>query len=505
MSGEPALRLAWDVEQVRKAERKLMARLPDGALMRRAAAGLARRCASLLPAVYGGRVVLLVGAGNNGGDALYAGARLARRGADVVAVLLEPGRAHAGGLAALRRAGGSSVSGVDPVSSAEDALSAVDVAELVVDGIVGIGGTGALRAPADRIVAAVPETALIVAVDVPSGVDAGTGAVPGAAVHANVTVTFGCLKPGLVVGPGRAASGVVELVDIGLGPHLPADQAALQVIGPDQVRPVLPAPRSGDDKYTRGVVGVASGSAAYGGAAVLSVGGAVRAGAGMVRYVGPAADRVRARWPEVIVSEGAIGDAGRVQAWVVGPGLGTDETAARTLRDVLRTDLPVLVDAGGLTLLTEHLELVRDRSAPTVLTPHDREFARLFGEVGEDRVAAARRAAQSLGGQSLGDQSLGGPVTVLLKGNATVVAGGGSVSVNPTGTPWLGTAGTGDVLSGVIGAFLAGGHDGPASARAGAYVHGLAGSRAADGGPISAYQVLEAVPDAIRTLLRRPA
>lgn len=486
--GGPPVRLAWDVDRVRTAEQSLMAQLPDGALMQRAAAGLARRCAALLPRVYGGRVALLVGAGNNGGDALFAGARLARRGARVVAVLLAPDKAHPGGLTALRHAGGRIESDVDT------ALSTVDDADLVVDGIVGIGGTGALRPPADRIVAAVPATALLVAVDVPSGVDADTGAVAGAAVHVDVTVTFGCLKPGLLVGAGRAASGVVELVDIGLGPHLPAGDAILHVVGPEQVRPVLPAPGPTDDKYTRGVAGVASGSAAYGGAAVLSVGGAVRAGAGMVRYVGHSADQVRARWPEVIVSEGTIGAAGRVQAWVVGPGLGTGEESVRTLQDVLATDLPVLVDADGLTLLAEHRELVRDRPAQTVLTPHDREFARLFGEVGEDRVAAARRAAQGLGDQ----------VTVLLKGDATVVAGGGSVSVNPTGTPWLGTAGSGDVLSGVVGALLAGGHPGAEAARAGAYVHGLAGSRAADGGPISAYQVLEAVPDAIR-VLRRPA
>lgn len=177
------MRTAFSVETVRTAERALMARLPEGALMQRAAAGLAAACAELLGRVYGSRVVLLVGSGDNGGDALYAGARLARRGAGVAAVLLAPERAHAGGLAALLRAGGRIVgAGAGPTAGAAAAAGvgvveeAVLRADLVVDGIVGIGGKGGLRPGAAQLAACVAESrAAVVAVDLPSGVDADTG------------------------------------------------------------------------------------------------------------------------------------------------------------------------------------------------------------------------------------------------------------------------------------------------------------------------------------------
>ncbi|MFD5581636.1 NAD(P)H-hydrate epimerase, partial [Streptomyces pseudogriseolus] len=206
------MRTAYSVETVRAAERELMARLPEGALMQRAAAGLAAACADVLGRVYGSRVVLLVGSGDNGGDALYAGARLARRGAGVRAVLLAPGRAHAGGLAALRRAGGS------VAEAGASGVRLVEQADLVVDGIVGIGGKGGLREEAvPWAEAARRGRGVVVAVDLPSGVDADTGEVRGAAVRADVTVTFGAYKPGLLIDPAREYAGVVRFVDIGLG------------------------------------------------------------------------------------------------------------------------------------------------------------------------------------------------------------------------------------------------------------------------------------------------
>ncbi|EFE67638.1 LOW QUALITY PROTEIN: conserved hypothetical protein, partial [Streptomyces viridosporus ATCC 14672] len=198
------MRTAYGVKTVRAAERELMARLPEGALMQRAAAGLAAACAELLGRVYGSRVVLLVGSGDNGGDALYAGARLARRGAGVSAVLLAPERAHAAGLAALRRAGGRAVD----TGAAEELIERAD---LVVDGIVGIGGTGGLRPEAAPLAeAAARARAAVVAVDLPSGVDADTGEVRGAAVRADLTVTFGTHKPGLLVDPAREHAGSVR-------------------------------------------------------------------------------------------------------------------------------------------------------------------------------------------------------------------------------------------------------------------------------------------------------
>ncbi|QXG77268.1 NAD(P)H-hydrate dehydratase [Modestobacter sp. L9-4] len=473
----------YTAAQLRPAEQQLLAGLRPDTLMQRAATGLATVCLGLLGRASGARVVLLVGSGDNGGDALLAGARLADRGAQVRAVLLSPDRAHAGGLAALRRAGGR-------VVAAEDA--GLDRADLVLDGIVGIGGTGPLRpAAAELVDRATAGPGLLVAVDVPSGVAADTGEVPGAAFAAQHTVTFGALKPGLVVGAGRGLAGTVHLVDIGLGDVLPAPDA-LQLTDAD-VAAHLDAPGAGDDKYSRGVVGVIAGSATYPGAGVLCTGAALRTRPGLVRYAGTAADGVKAAWPEALVTSGRPGDAGRVQAWVAGPGMGTDDDALGVLTEVLATDLPVVVDADGLTLLSRHPGLVRDRSAPTVLTPHDREFARLFGDVGPDRVAAARRGAAGLG------------CTVLLKGDATVVADdAGATFVNATGTPWLATAGTGDVLAGVLGALLATGLPAAEAAASAAHLHGRAGQLSAEHGPLIAGDLVRRLPETIARLRGTP-
>jgi len=465
--------------QVRAAERSARAGLAPGVLMQRAATGLATTCLRLLGRAHGVRVVLLVGSGDNGGDALLAGALLAGRGAQVTAVLLAPDRAHADGLAALRRAGGR-VAGPQHQPLAR--------ADLVLDGIVGIGGSGGLRPDAVRLVReAAAGPGLLVAVDLPSGVLADSGAAPGEAFPAQHTVTFGALKTGLVVGPGRGFAGTVHLVDIGLADHLPAPEAH-QLTDAD-VAPHLDAPGPDDDKYSRGVVGVLAGSATYPGAGVLCTGAALRTRPGLVRYAGTAADGVRAAWPEAIVTSGRPGDAGRVQAWVVGPGMGTDDDARSALAEVLATDLPVVVDADALTLLSRQPELVRDRTAPTVLTPHDREFARLFGDVGADRVAAARRGAAELG------------CTVLLKGDATVVADAdGTAYVNGTGTPWLATAGTGDVLAGVLGAVLSTGLPPAEAAAVAAHVHGRAGQLAAEHGPLIAGDLVRRLPETVARL-----
>ncbi|MEW2807741.1 NAD(P)H-hydrate dehydratase [Streptomyces massasporeus] len=475
------MRTAYSVETVRNAERELMARLPEGALMQRAAAGLAAACADLLGRVYGSRVVLLVGSGDNGGDALYAGARLARRGAGVTAVLLAPERAHAAGLAALRRAGGR-------VAGAGDGEVLVEGADLVVDGIVGIGGKGGLRPDAVPLAAAAGRSrGAVVAVDLPSGVDADTGEVHGHAVRADLTVTFGTHKPGLLIDPAREYAGSVRLVDIGL--ELPAEPE-LEALQHEDVARLLPVPGAESDKYRRGVVGIAAGSARYPGAAVLAVSGALRGGAGAVRYVGPAGDAVIARFPETLVSDQGAKHAGRVQAWVVGPGAGDD---AATVAEVLAADVPVLIDADGLRLADA--EVVRGRRAPTLMTPHAGEAAALLGvergEVESGRLTAARELARRYG------------ATVLLKGSTTLVAdsGGGAVRVNPTGTGWLATAGSGDVLSGLGGSLLAAGLSAVAAGSVGAYLHGLAGRLAADGAPVGAHDVADAVPGAWRNVL----
>ena len=465
------MRPAYDADTVRAAEQPLLDSLPEGALMARAAAGLARVCAAMLDGVYGARVLLLVGAGNNGGDALYAGAALAARGARVDALLLAE-EVHPAGLAALVRAGGRRCT---------DLPADLDAVDLVVDGILGLGGRGGLREPAADVVRRLPDHAPVVAVDLPSGVDASTGEVDGVAVTADVTVTFGALKTGLLVDPGAGHAGVVELVDIGLDLP-PADVEVLQAA---DVADLLPRPDRESDKYRRGVLGVAAGSAQYTGAAVLCVGAAVRSGAGLVRYVGAdeAAAQVRARWPEVVVG------TGRVQAWTVGSGGGED--AATRLERAAGDGVPMVVDADALAAVRDH----RDPGLPVLLTPHAGELARLTGaeraDVEARRLHHARAAARELG------------AVVLLKGSTTVVARpDGRVRVNPTGTSALATAGSGDVLAGLCGALLAGGLDPFDAGSCGAWLHGLAGRIASSAGrAVSAGDVLDAIPSAFGRVL----
>ncbi|HTQ19193.1 NAD(P)H-hydrate dehydratase [Mycobacterium sp.] len=475
------MRHYYSADAIRAAEAPLLASLPDGLLMRRAAFGLATAIIGELRARTGGvvgrRVCAVVGSGDNGGDALWAATFLRRRGAAADAVLLNPDRTHPKALAAFRDAGGRVVESVTSISKATD---------LVIDGVVGISGSGPLRPAAAEVFEAAGDIP-VVAVDIPSGVDVATGAITGPAVHAALTVTFGGLKPVHAL----ADCGRVELVDIGLS--LP--ETDLLGFEAADVAARWPVPGVRDDKYTQGVTGVLAGSSTYPGAAVLCTGAAVATHSGMVRYAGSANHEVLAYWPEVIASP-TPSSAGRVQAWVVGPGLGTlDAEAAGSLWFALETDLPVLVDADGLTILAAHPELVVNRTAPTVLTPHAGEFARLAGAPpGDDRVGACRKLADAFG------------ATVLLKGNVTVIADpGGPVYLNPAGQSWAATAGSGDVLSGMIGALLASGLPAGEAAAAAAFVHARAAAlSAADPGPgdapTSASRILHHIRAALAAL-----
>jgi len=473
------MRSAHTVEQVRQAEEVLLARLPEGVLMQRAAAGLAYAVGDFLGRVYGARVLLLVGAGNNGGDALYAGAMLARRGAAVDAVLLSPDRTHPEGVRALRGAGGRVV---DAPRGRPD---------VVVDGIVGIGGTGGLRDDAAALgsdLAGLP----VVAVDTPSGVDVDTGRVDGPHVEATVTVTFGTHKVAHLVDPAARACGTVHLVDLGLDLP-PADVTALQAA---DVAAMLPRPEPTAHKYTRGVVGVRAGSEQYPGAGVLCVAGAATGLVGMVRYVGGAADLVHAAHPEVVVGPG------RVQAWVVGSGGG--DGAADAVREATADDVPLVLDADALA----HVRALPDSSANPprqhpedpltnrgwLLTPHAGELARMLdverAEVEADQLGHVRRAAERF------------RCVVMLKGRHTLVAApDGRVRVTTLGPPWLATAGAGDVLAGLCGALLAAGLDAFDAGSVGSWLHGAAATTAGSGGPLQASDVAAAIPVVCRSLL----
>jgi hydroxyethylthiazole kinase-like uncharacterized protein yjeF len=485
------------VAEIRAAEEAAFAVLPDGALMQRAAMALAVSCARLLRDVRGGvvgaRVVLLVGSGNNGGDALFAGALLAGRGArvDVVPV---GGSIHDRGAETLRRAGGR----FPDSTGAAELLAAAD---LVVDGILGIGGRGGLREPAASMIAHAGE-AIVVAVDVPSGVDADTGAVQGAAVTADVTVTFGAMKAGLLVGEGRAHSGTVQLVDIGLGFAAPARCTVLESL---DVARWLPEPGEDDYKYRRGVVGISAGSGPYPGAALLAVGGARHANVGMVRYLDRAdgaAGAVVEAFPDIVLDGAPPSQQTRADAWGCGSGfVGSDDDEPVVLA-VLEAALPVVIDAGALRVLAASAAaqsaVHRRWSAglPTVLTPHDGEFERLRPGVlaSTDRMAAAMSAARELSS------------IVVLKGPGTIIAApDGSVRIDAEATSALATAGSGDVLMGVVSAVIAGAWargqrdaDSLLDAIAAAvWIHGRCGRVAQEEGPVVATDLIAALPAAV--------
>jgi ADP-dependent NAD(P)H-hydrate dehydratase / NAD(P)H-hydrate epimerase len=495
-----------DVAQVRAAEEAAFREVPEGALMQRAAWALAASCARLLSSARGGvvgaRVLLLVGSGNNGGDALWAGARLAARGCRVDALCLAD-RCHAEGSAALRRAGGH-LHRLDLASDAHARLIAD--ADVVVDGILGIGGAGPLRAEAASLAEALAEAGpVVVSVDVPSGVDADTGAVAGAAIDATVTVTFGALKPGLLLAPGRYRSGTVQLVDIGLG--FEAEPAARVLEGVD-VAAWVPEPAEDAYKYRRGVVGVCAGSRAYPGAALLTMSAARHGNVGMARYLDRAdgnATVVVTAFPDVVVDGSPPADQARATAWACGPGFPGDDLDALSVREVLAATVPVVLDAGALSVVASSAEIRArlveraEHGLVTVLTPHEGEFERLAPGLlasSGSRLAAARSAAVDRG------------AVVVLKGPGTVIAGpGGEAFIDVEGTADLGTAGSGDVLTGLVGAVLAGawasGCRDPSglveAVAAAVWLHGRAGSLAGHDAPVTATDIAASVPAAIRS------
>ncbi|MFC8798856.1 NAD(P)H-hydrate epimerase [Promicromonospora sp. NPDC057138] len=492
--------------------------------------------------VRGARALLLVGPGNNGGDTLFAGAHLVRRGMTVTAVLAST-RAHEEGLDAFQAAGGHVVTLAD-IRVPSVVRSALD-SDVVLDGLVGVGARGALRPPAGglvRTLAEARETAgklwpYTVAVDIPSGIGVDDGVVPGPVLRADRTVTFGALKPGLLLPPAAHLAGEVELVDVGfptasdrssaaarraaLGRHAmgATDTASGRVLRmePADIAALWPAPSAHDHKYTRGVVGVIAGTSTYPGAAVLATSGAVLAGPGMVRYLGPEAvgTRVLLARPEVVVA------GGRVQSWVLGPGvpgLGPedgpdDDGQARRIfgalaavtgvlsEDVTGGKMPAVIDAGALTMLEHRLP------AWAVLTPHAGELAELLQGFGHD-VDRAAVEARPLHWVRTAHQATG--ATVLLKGAITVVAGPGDAYAQADAPAWTATAGSGDVLAGILGALLAGRsadvvEDQTLAARlaaAAVLVHGRAAARASAGGPVAALEIAQAVPAVVAELLR---
>jgi len=409
---------------------------PLDELVERAGTKVALAALDLLGGAYGRRVVLICGKGNNGGDGRVAARLLARRGARVEVVTPDTGPIGFDGT---------------PV-------------DLVVDAAFGTGFRGAYDAP--EVAPGIP----VLAVDIPSGVAGDAGTTTGRVLAADRTVTFVAAKPGLLQGDGARLAGELAVVDIGL----PLGVHRIDLVEDADVAAWLPR-RSPDGNKWSAAVAVVAGSPGMTGAAAMCARAAYRSGAGMVRLGVPGGDpahlpateAVGVELPAVGWAVAALAAADRCRAVVVGPGLGRAEGTAEEVRHLLAgVSVPTVVDADGLHALGRLDTGPLEAAAPLVLTPHDGEYLRLLGEApGPDRLAAARRLA-----------ALSGSVA-LLKGPTTAVADpSGRVLLARTGTPALASAGTGDVLSGMIGAFLARGVAPLEAAALGAHVHGRAGA-----------------------------
>lgn len=435
---------AYRGETIRAAEQPLLdAGVP---LMRHAAQAVAMRAVRELRSrgakVAGSVVLALVGGGNNGGDALFAAADLARRGVSVHAVLCSQ-NTHAAGLAAARTAGVRLIPliGPDGFANIAELIGRARRSGIWLDGLAGIGLTGPLREPLAGIISALqqelassPDQPIVIAIDVPSGLG-DSGAMTGPVLQADVTVTFGAAKPALLLPPAANLAGELEVIDLDL-PLAAQEPAALRLTASDAAD-TYAWPRQSDHKYTRGVAGIWAGSARYPGAAALAVAGALGVGPGMVRYLG---EVDLTRYPEVVTVPG------RVQAALVGSGM-EPARAGKHLAAALELGVPTVVDAGGLTRLDAAMQQ-RQVQVPVIVTPHAGELAAMLGvsraAVEADPARFARGLAERLG------------VIVLIKGPITLVVppSGPIISQRDTNA-WLATAGAGDVLAGMVTALLA--------------------------------------------------
>jgi ADP-dependent NAD(P)H-hydrate dehydratase / NAD(P)H-hydrate epimerase len=448
-------------------------------------------------------VRIVCGKGNNGGDGFVAARHLRETGFEAEVLLLSPAGELRGDAAASRDRFEGPVTEVEPGAVA----AALDGSGAVVDAIFGTGFSGEAREPAARAIAAINACgAPVVAADIASGVDASTGEVAGDAVAADATVSFHAAKLGQLIAPGKRMTGELRVAEIGIPAGAPAE-APGGVIEP-AVLAALPRRGPESTKFTSGQVVIAGGSRGLTGAVCMAAEAACRAGAGYATVAVPASLEpiFEAKLTEVMsiacpdadgrlttAAAGRIADAAeRAAAVVVGPGLGRGEDADALVRELCGTlDVPLVLDADGLNALAGKLEILASRSAPTVITPHAGELARLLGtgsdEVSSRRLASAREAAARSG------------AIVVLKGDDTIVtAPDGPAVVNAFGSPALATAGTGDVLSGVLAALLAHGVEARAAAAAGVYGHARAGRIAADrvGAPeaVVATDVIAALP-----------
>ena len=485
--------------------------------------GVAAALMEEIPRLARRRVVVLCGKGNNGGDGLVAARHLVQLGVPARVLLVAPAKELRGDpravLARARRAGVTIEEVVDDARWSR-ALAGIERDTVVLDALLGTGVTGGARGDIARVIDDVNRTgATVCALDLPSGVDADTGRVLGPAVLAHRTYTLCRPKVGLVVEPGASHTGGFRVIDIGIpDDDVAAEGAELEWMEAGAASRLAPPRPPAAHKGTMGHLLVVAGSRGKSGAAILVAGAALRAGAGLVTVATSrsAAGLVAGGHPEVMTEplaetrggapsaaarSTAMRLAGARSALALGPGLGTERGTRELVRSLVRrTRVPCVVDADGLNAVAPLARTaLRPGAAPLVLTPHPGEASRLLGiavtAIGDDRLGAARRLAERSG------------ATVVLKGRYSVVAEpSGRASINSSGNPGMATAGSGDALTGVIGALLARGLTGFDAARLGTYLHGDAGDRAADrlgeDGMIAGDLVLE-LPAAWRGLRAR--
>src|SRR5262245_40608719 len=483
--------------------------IPGDALMEAAGREVADAALRLTGGAYGRRAVVVCGKGNNGGDGLVAARYLDGVGVRTTVLMLEEGLREPAA-ANLERLGWTDVRR-RPFSpdALERELARSDVS---VDAIFGTGFRGTAEgSPADAIAALNASSTPVVAVDIPSGVDGATGGVTGAAVRADLTVTFGAPKPGLVLLPGAAFAGIVEVEPIGFPEDL--IRGDLLLVGAEDVASIVPGREPDTHKRSAGFALVVGGSRLMTGAPALAGKAAYRVGAGLVAVAVPEGvlpvvqgalrEAVFVGLPQTDAGSVTGGSArldevlGQAGVLAVGPGMTTDERTQGWIRELVRSsEIPVVLDADGLNAFAGRADDLADRKAELILTPHAGEFSRLAGvptsEVAGDRVRHVRDLAARTA------------AAVLLKGSRTLVASpDGVVRINPTGGPFLATGGTGDVLTGMIAGLVARGCAPVDAAWAAAFVHGLAGRVAADrrGDGTTAVDVLEAIPFAMSEVL----
>jgi hydroxyethylthiazole kinase-like uncharacterized protein yjeF len=468
-------------------------------LMERAGSGLVEL---VFEFALGGPITVVCGKGNNGGDGFVCARLLRERGRDVRVLLL-------GSADELRGDAATNCERLPGEPPQPFEAGRLQGSAAIVDAILGTGFSGTAREPAKGAIEAINASGItVVACDVPSGVDASTGEVQGPAVRASATATFAAGKPGLWIAPAKEHAGEVKVVDIGIPPGGPADPA-IGLIS-DRVSQGIPRRGRESSKFAAGSVLVCGGSTGLTGAPCLASEAAARAGAGYVTACVPRSLNpiFEMRLLEVMTvplpdTDGSLDAAGvdavleqaeRSNALVLGPGAGRHPGAFELVKTLARkVSLPLLLDADGLNAHAGELGSLSVRDAPTVLTPHAGELARLLGSdsqsVEAHRLASVRRAAAEA------------EAIVVLKGDDTLVAHpDGRVAVNRGGAPALATAGTGDVLSGVIGAYLAKGMDPFHAACAGVLVHARAGRLAAEtigSEGVIARDVIELLPRAL--------